>query len=69
MEFRKAKKTDVPAIVEMTTDDELGKTREYFQIPLTGKSGWNEPLIPEEIEQSKSSVKIDSICLLKLVFF
>jgi hypothetical protein len=27
----------------------------------------NEPLIPDEIEESKLGVKIDSICMLKLV--
>jgi len=34
MKFRKAKKNDVPAIVEMIADDKLGKTRENFQTPL-----------------------------------
>lgn len=34
MNFRKATKNDVSAIVEMIADDELGKTRENFQIPL-----------------------------------
>ncbi|PXX29699.1 GNAT family N-acetyltransferase [Arenibacter sp. ARW7G5Y1] len=34
MIFRKATKKDVLAIVEMIADDELGKTRENFQIPL-----------------------------------
>jgi GNAT superfamily N-acetyltransferase len=32
--FRKAKKEDVSKIVEMIADDELGKQRENFQIPL-----------------------------------
>ena len=34
MKFRKAKENDILAIVEMISDDELGKKRENFQIPL-----------------------------------
>ena len=34
MIFRKATVNDIPAIVEMLADDELGKTREDFQTPL-----------------------------------
>jgi GNAT superfamily N-acetyltransferase len=34
MKFRKAIKNDLDKIVEMIADDELGKTRENFQIPL-----------------------------------
>ncbi len=34
MIFRKAKRNDIVYIVEMLADDELGKTREDFQIPL-----------------------------------
>jgi GNAT superfamily N-acetyltransferase len=34
MIFRKATENDVIAIVEMIADDELGKTRENFKIPL-----------------------------------
>ena len=34
MKFRKAKENDILAIVEMIADDELGKKRENFQIPL-----------------------------------
>ncbi|PQJ78612.1 GNAT family N-acetyltransferase [Polaribacter porphyrae] len=34
MKFRKATKNDISAIVAMIADDELGKTRENFQIPL-----------------------------------
>ncbi|WP_299442927.1 GNAT family N-acetyltransferase [uncultured Aquimarina sp.] len=34
MKFRKAIKKDLPSIVHMIADDELGKTRENFQIPL-----------------------------------
>jgi GNAT superfamily N-acetyltransferase len=34
MTFRKATIEDVPAIVAMIADDELGKTRENIQIPL-----------------------------------
>lgn len=34
MIFRKATKNDISAIVEMLADDELGKKRENFQIPL-----------------------------------
>lgn len=34
MKFRKAAKSDVIDIVRMIADDELGKTRENFQIPL-----------------------------------
>jgi len=34
MKFRKATKSDLPKIVEMIADDELGSTRENFQTPL-----------------------------------
>ena len=34
MIFRKATKRDVQAIVAMIADDELGKTREIFQVPI-----------------------------------
>ena len=34
MKFREATKTDLLQIVEMIPDDELGKTRENYQIPL-----------------------------------
>jgi GNAT superfamily N-acetyltransferase len=34
MNFRKATENDVSVIVEMIADDELGKKREKFQIPL-----------------------------------
>ncbi|WOD43528.1 GNAT family N-acetyltransferase [Hwangdonia lutea] len=34
MIFKQATRNDVTAIVEMIADDELGKTRENFQVPL-----------------------------------
>ena len=34
MKFRKATENDILAIVEMIADDELGKKRENYQIPL-----------------------------------
>ncbi|MCF7569645.1 GNAT family N-acetyltransferase [Sabulilitoribacter arenilitoris] len=34
MNFRKATRDDIPKIVEMLADDELGKTRENYRIPL-----------------------------------
>lgn len=34
MKFRKATKNDLSEIVEMIADDELGKAREDFKIPL-----------------------------------
>ena len=34
MKFREATKNDLLQIVEMIADDELGKTRENYQIPL-----------------------------------
>lgn len=34
MKFRKAEETDVLEIVKLLADDELGKTREKFEIPL-----------------------------------
>ena len=34
MKFRKATKQDIEAIVAMIADDELGKTRENFQVPI-----------------------------------
>ena len=35
MIFRKAKRNDIPKIIEMIVDDDLGKTRDQFQIPLS----------------------------------
>ena len=35
MHFRKATENDIEAIVEMIADDQLGKKRENFKIPLT----------------------------------
>jgi GNAT superfamily N-acetyltransferase len=37
MKFRKATRNDLAKIVEMIADDELGKTRENYQIPLPTK--------------------------------
>lgn len=37
MIFRKASRNDVARIVEMIADDDLGKTRETYQIPLPGE--------------------------------
>ena len=34
MKYRKATENDILAILEMIADDELGKKRENFQIPL-----------------------------------
>lgn len=34
MNFRRATEQDIPAIVEMLADDELGSQREHFQTPL-----------------------------------
>ncbi len=34
MKFRKANKTDIPAIVQMLANDKLGKTREQYELPL-----------------------------------
>jgi GNAT superfamily N-acetyltransferase len=34
MNFRKATEQDIPKIVELIADDELGKQRENYQIPL-----------------------------------
>ena len=34
MKFRKAIENDILAIVEMIADDELGKKRENYQIPM-----------------------------------
>ena len=34
MNFRKATKNDIPTIVKMIADDELGQKRENFQVPL-----------------------------------
>jgi len=34
MKFRKAKRGDISKIVAMIADDDLGKTRENFQVPL-----------------------------------
>jgi GNAT superfamily N-acetyltransferase len=37
MKFRKAKKTDVPKIVQLIANDKLGKLREDYQVPLPEK--------------------------------
>ncbi len=37
MIFRKAKKQDVPVIIALLADDELGKLREDYQVPLPEK--------------------------------
>ena len=62
MKFRKATEKDVSIIVEMIADDELGKKRENFQIPLPKKylkafekinSDENQELIVVENENSE----------------
>ena len=62
MKFRRAIKNDVDKIVEMIADDELGKTRENFQIPLPTEylvafeninSDQNQELIVVENENSE----------------
>lgn len=62
MKFRKATKKDLPTIVEMLADDELGKKRENFQIPLPSEymqafksidSDENQELIVLEDENSE----------------
>jgi len=62
MKFRKATENDVSKIVEMIADDELGETRENFQIPLPEEykrafkeinSDKNQELIVVEIENSE----------------
>lgn len=62
MIFRKATENDVLHIVEMIADDELGKTRENFQVPLPNEyidafnkinSDDNEELIVVENEKSE----------------
>ena len=37
MKFRKARKDDVPEIVKMLANDELGKLREDYQEPIPKK--------------------------------
>lgn len=37
MQFRKANKNDIPAIVKMLSDDELGELRENYQEPLPNR--------------------------------
>ncbi|MDH5412756.1 MAG: GNAT family N-acetyltransferase [Flavobacteriaceae bacterium] len=62
MKFRKANINDVAIIVEMIADDELGKKRENFQIPLPNEylnafekinSDINQELIVVENENTK----------------
>ena len=62
MKFRKAKKDDVPEIVKMIANDELGKQREDYQEPLPEKyyqafenidSDINEELIVIENEENE----------------
>ena len=60
MKFRKATRIDVSKIVEMIADDDLGRTRENFQIPLPSEylnafenidSDQNQELIVVENEE------------------
>ena len=62
MKFRKATKNDIVKIVEMIADDELGITRENYQIPLPTEylaafenidSDQNQELIVVENENSE----------------
>ena len=62
MNFRRATENDVSVIVEMIADDELGKRRENFQIPLPSEylkafekisSDENQELIIVENENSE----------------
>lgn len=62
MKFRKARKNDVSTIVEMIADDELGNTRENFQVPLPNtyldafdkiNADQNQELIVVENDQSE----------------
>ena len=62
MKFRKAKKDDVPEIVKMIANDELGKKREDYQEPLPEKyyqafenidSDINQELIVIENEENE----------------
>ena len=62
MKFRKAKKDDVPEIVKMIANDELGKLREDYQEPLPEKyyqafenidSDINQELIVIENEENE----------------
>jgi len=48
MKFRKATESDLSKIVEMIADDELGKQRENFQIPL-----------PDEYIEAFKKIKAD----------
>lgn len=62
MKFRKVSEEDIPAIVAMIANDELGKKRENFQTPLPGKyliafekinSDENQELMVVENEKSE----------------
>lgn len=62
MKFRKATEKDISIIVEMISDDELGKKRENFQNPLSNEylkafekinSDENQELIVVENENSE----------------
>ncbi|QLE02745.1 GNAT family N-acetyltransferase [Galbibacter sp. BG1] len=62
MKFRKATKNELTKIVEMIADDELGKTRENYKIPLPSEydvafdninSDQNQELIVLENENSE----------------
>ena len=68
MKFRKATKNDVLVIVEMIADDELGKKRENFKIPLPSEylkafekinSDENQELIVVENED----LEINGVCI------
>ena len=68
MKFRKATENDVLVIVEMIADDELGKKRENFQIPLPSEylkafekinSDENQELIVVENED----LEINGVCI------
>ncbi len=62
MKFRKARRNDISTIVEMIADDELGQTRENFQVPLPAEyfyafekidADHNQELIVVEDENSE----------------
>ena len=68
MKFRKATENDVLVIVEMIADDELGKKRENFKIPLPSEylkafekinSDENQELIVVENED----LEINGVCI------
>jgi len=57
--FRKAEESDIPSIVKMLSDDELGSKRENYKVPLP--KSYYDPF--KNILQDKNQELIIFLCL------